>query len=62
MIDDTEKDLLLSEMRLASVAATLNRSKDKTGSRAEAQQLEDCVRRVVEVANVLDDMLDVRRR
>jgi hypothetical protein len=62
VIDRTEKDLLISELQLAAVAAKLNRAKEQLDGRSEVRRLDECVRHVVEAANLVDELLDSKRR
>ena len=59
MYEDFAKDLLISEMQLTSIAVKLNRAKEGSENDGpDAQRLDDCIRQVVEAANLLDELLE----
>jgi hypothetical protein len=62
MIGISEKDYLLSGVRLTSIAAKLNRAMEasEVGS-IQAKQLGDCIHHVVEAGKLLDGLLDAKR-
>ena len=62
MIGTSEKNYLLSGLRLTSIEAKLNRAMDASEDGSlEAQRLDDCIHHVVEAENLLDALLAAKR-